>query len=124
MAGNYENMPSRISTCPDSPNCVSSKAEPGGHYIDPVVYAGTLENARLRLLEVIADFSRARVLTEESAYLHVVFTSLVFKFEDDVEFEFDDSEKLIHLKSASRTGYSDFGVNRRRIEAIREKFRR
>jgi len=115
-------MQSRFSACPDSPNCVSSRAGPGRHYIEPIGYRGTLENARLRLLEVIADFSRVRVLREEHAYLHVVFTSLVFRFEDDVEFEFDDSEKMIHLRSASRTGTSDFGVNRRRMESIREKF--
>ncbi|HXK55510.1 MAG TPA: DUF1499 domain-containing protein, partial [Gammaproteobacteria bacterium] len=72
--------------------------------------------------EVITDFSRARVVREESAYLHVIFTSLLFRFDDDAEFEFDDDAKLIHLKSASRTGYFDFGVNRRRLETIREKF--
>ena len=122
MAGDYGVMQNRFSTCPDTPNCVSSRAGPGGQYIDPIKYGGTLENARLRLLEVIVDFSRARVVREERAYLHLVFTSLVFRFVDDVEFEFDDSEKLIHMKSASRTGTSDFGVNRRRLESIREKF--
>lgn len=115
-------MQSRFTTCPDTPNCVFSKSGAGRHYIDPIGYDGTLENARLQLLEVIADFSRARVVGDESAYLHVVFTSLVFRFVDDVEFEFDDNEKVIHLRSASRSGYSDFGVNRRRMESIREKF--
>lgn len=115
-------MQGRITTCPDTPNCVSSRAGPGRHYIEPIGYDGTLEYARLRLLEVIADYSRARVEREENAYLHVVFTSPVFRFEDDVEFEFDHSNKRIHLKSASRTGYWDFGANRRRLESIREKF--
>ncbi|MCP5428429.1 MAG: DUF1499 domain-containing protein [Chromatiaceae bacterium] len=115
-------MQGRITTCPDTPNCVSSRAAPGRHYIEPIDYDGTLEHARLRLLEIIADFSRARVVREEQAYLHVVFTSLVFRFEDDVEFEFDHGEKRIHLKSASRIGYWDFGANRRRLESIREKF--
>ncbi|MCB1752319.1 MAG: DUF1499 domain-containing protein [Gammaproteobacteria bacterium] len=115
-------MQSRFSVCPDTPNCVSSRSRPGRNHIDPIDYTGTLESARLRLLEVITDFSRARVVREESAYLHVIFTSLLFRFDDDAEFEFDDDAKLIHLKSASRTGYFDFGVNRRRLETIREKF--
>ena len=117
-------MQSRLAACPDTPNCVSSRAGSGKRHIDPIVYDGTLEYARLRLLEAVADFSRARLIREENAYLHVVFTSLLFRFEDDVEFEFDDDEKQIHMRSASRTGYSDFGVNRRRLESIREKFNR
>lgn len=115
-------MNSRFKDCPESPNCVSSRAAPGSHYIAPINYTGTMENARLRLLEIVADFVRARVVKEEDAYLHLEFTSLVFRFVDDLEFEFDDSKKLIHLRSASRTGYSDFGVNRRRCEAIRDLF--
>ena len=122
VAGDYPVMQSRFSNCPETPNCVSSSAHSGRHYIEPIGYEGTLDNARLRLLEVIADSARAHVVKQEDAYLHVEFTSLLFRFVDDVEFEFDDAGKQIHLKSASRTGYADFGVNRRRLESIRERF--
>lgn len=117
-------MVSRFMGCPKTPNCVSSRATSGRNYIAAIEYNGTLENARLRLLEVIEDFPHSRILKEEETYLHVVFTSLIFRFADDVEFEFDDSDKLIHLKSASRKGRFDFGVNRRRCESIRELFNR
>ena len=58
----------------------------------------------------------------EEDYIHAEFVSYFFKFVDDVEFYFDPAQKLIQVRSASRTGYSDLGVNRRRIEAIREQF--
>ena len=59
------------------------------------------------------------------AYLHYEFTSLLLRFVDDVEFLFDEATKTVHFRSASRTGYSDLGVNRRRMEQmqalVREK---
>ena len=58
--GSDRDMQGRITTCPDTPNCVSSRAAPGRHYIEPIDYDGTLEHARLRLLEIIADFSLSR----------------------------------------------------------------
>lgn len=115
-------MQSRFKACPDTPNCVSSRAEAGSHHIEPIGYQGSTESARKRLLEVVAEFSNARVLHSENDYLHLVFTTQLFRFQDDVEFEFDDRQKLIHMRSASRTGHYDFGVNRRRLESIRQKF--
>ncbi|HXK55509.1 MAG TPA: hypothetical protein PLZ16_02585, partial [Gammaproteobacteria bacterium] len=53
--GSNRNMQSRFSVCPDTPNCVSSRSRPGRNHIDPIDYTGTLESARLRLLEVITD---------------------------------------------------------------------
>ncbi len=60
---------------------------------------------------------------EEEAYWHVEFRSRVFRFVDDVEFLFGPAGRQIHVRSASRVGYSDFGANRRRIEEIRALFR-
>jgi uncharacterized protein (DUF1499 family) len=62
---------------------------------------------------------RTKLVEENDSYLHYEFTSLLFRFVDDVEFLFDDESKTIHFRSASRTGYGDFGVNRRRMEVIR-----
>lgn len=65
---------------------------------------------------------RTRIRRDEAAYLHAEFRSLIFRFVDDVEFLLDADAGVIHVRSASRLGYSDLGVNRRRVEAIRQAF--
>ncbi|WP_420597789.1 DUF1499 domain-containing protein [Neptuniibacter sp.] len=68
---------------------------------------------------------RATVTETEGNYIRVKFVSLIFRFVDDVEFlilEKGPNEVLIHVRSASRLGYSDFGVNRKRVEKIRSRF--
>jgi uncharacterized protein (DUF1499 family) len=65
---------------------------------------------------------RAKVITDTGDYIHAEFTSRLFRFVDDVEFSFDDTNKLINFRSASRKGYSDLGVNRKRMEEIRKRF--
>jgi len=62
------------------------------------------------------------VVTFEGNYIRAESVSAILRFTDDVEFFFDDRQKLVHVKSASRVGYSDLGVNRRRIEKIRKLF--
>ncbi len=65
---------------------------------------------------------RARIITAQKGYIHAEFTSFLFRFVDDVEFVLDEGSKTIHVRSASRVGYSDLGVNRKRVEAIRSRF--
>jgi uncharacterized protein (DUF1499 family) len=72
-----------------------------------------------RLATIVRSLPRTTVVTETDAYLYVEFTSALFRFVDDVEFFADGNAKLIHVRSASRLGKSDLGVNRKRIEAIR-----
>jgi uncharacterized protein (DUF1499 family) len=110
----------KLRPCPASPNCVSSLSPDKAHYVDPLRYQDTRAEAKERLREVIASFPRARLVTIGDNYIHCEFTSALFRFVDDVEFHFDDAAKTIHLRSASRMGYSDLGVNRRRIEKIRK----
>ena len=64
----------------------------------------------------------ARVTEEQAGYLHAEFRSALVGFVDDVEFRMDECAGRIEVSSASRTGYYDFGVNRRRIEEIRARF--
>ena len=71
------------------------------------------------LKEVIRSLPRTKLLEEDESYLHYEFTSLLLRFVDDVEFLFDDETKTIHFRSASRTGYGDMGVNRKRMEQVR-----
>ena len=113
----------KLSPCPESPNCVSSQTQDKAHYIDPLRYQGTSAEARQRLLTVISSFPRTKITSLLDNYIHCEFTSALFRFVDDVEFYIDDSTKTIHLRSASRVGHSDLGVNRKRMEKIRIKFK-
>ena len=75
-----------------------------------------------RLIDVIQGMKRGRIITMEDHYIRAEFTSAFFRFVDDVEFYFDTEAKIIHMRSASRIGYSDFGVNRERLEKLRSLF--
>jgi uncharacterized protein (DUF1499 family) len=112
----------RLSPCPKSPNCVSSLSEDESHYVAPLAYETTLEEAREKLILIINSMKRSEIVTAETNYIHAIFKSALFRFVDDVEFSFDDQRKVIDVRSASRTGYSDLGVNRKRVEEIRKRF--
>jgi uncharacterized protein (DUF1499 family) len=112
----------RLAPCPASPNCVCSQGGDAGHGIEPLRYDGSGEAALQRLRAVLEAWPRTRVVTATNNYLHAECTSLVFRFVDDVEFLLDPGAGVIQCRSASRAGRSDFGVNRRRIEGIRQAF--
>jgi uncharacterized protein (DUF1499 family) len=112
----------KLSECPDSPNCVSSQTQMKGHTIEPLSYKGSLNDAKQALLSVITSLPRTKIIVDNDRYIHVTFTSLLMRFVDDVEFLFDDANKQIHVRSASRVGYSDMGVNRKRVENLRKLF--
>jgi uncharacterized protein (DUF1499 family) len=108
--------------CPASPNCVSSQSERPAYAIEPLAYKGSPDDARTHLLEVILSMKRSKLVAQQERYIRAEFTSAVFRFIDDAEFFIDDDQKVIHVRSAARLGYSDFGVNRKRIETIRKLF--
>jgi uncharacterized protein (DUF1499 family) len=109
----------QLAQCPSSPNCVSTQATDEGHAIAPFRYGKSRAEAKEALKDIVRTLSRTRLVEEDESYLHYEFTSLLFRFVDDVEFLFDDESKTIHFRSASRTGYGDLGVNRKRMEEIR-----
>lgn len=109
-------------SCPDSPNCVSSLSNNKKHFIEPFKYTGSFEDARQKLINILENTRRARRVTIERDHIQVEFRSLIFRFVDDVEFYFPADESIIHVKSASRSGYYDFGANRRRVEHLRAAF--
>jgi uncharacterized protein (DUF1499 family) len=115
-------IPTTLPDCPDKPNCVSSQAGDPAHAIEPFTYTGSARDAMRRLKSALSAEKRLTVVEERDAYLHAEARSLVFRFVDDVEFLLDTAHKLIHVRSAARTGYSDLGVNRRRVERIRRAF--
>jgi len=111
-----------LSPCPGTPNCVSSQGKNSQHRIHPITFEGSLELAKERLQRVINSMHGTRIITLEVLYWHVEFSTQVFRFIDDVEFFFDGPQSRIHVRSASRQGYWDLGVNRRRVETIRSRF--
>ena len=114
------NEPSKqLPPCPSSPNCVSTQAQDEGHAIAPISYRKSRAEAKEALKEVIRSLPRMQLVEEDQTYLHYEATSLLLRFVDDVEFLFDDDTKTIHFRSASRTGYGDLGVNRKRMEQLR-----
>jgi uncharacterized protein (DUF1499 family) len=110
----------KLSECPDSPNCVSSQTKMKGHMIEPLSYKGSLSDAKQALLSVITSLPRTKIIVDNDRYIYVTFTSRFMRFVDDVEFLFDDTNKQIDVRSASRVGYSDMGVNRKRVENLRK----
>ncbi len=112
----------KLAACPSSPNCVSSQAADADHRIEPLPIRTTPEEGMARLAEIIGAMPRTRIVAQNPDYLRAEFTSRIFRWVDDVEAYVDGDAKLIHLRSSSRTGYSDLGVNRSRIEAIRERY--
>ena len=114
-----------LTPCPKTPNCVNSQAVGEKQYIQPIRYAGTQQAARARLLQILQSSKRTKILTAQENYILAAFRSALFRFVDDVEFYFPEEqagESVIHVRSASRIGYYDFGANRKRIERIRSQF--
>ena len=103
----------RLAPCRRTPNCVSSQADPSDaeHYIAPL--KGTMEAVR----KAVASLPRATIVSEKQNYLHAEFRSKLLGYVDDVEFFYDGD--AIQVRSASRLGRRDFGVNRNRVERLR-----
>ena len=114
----------KLAACPNSPNCVSSQSASSDtiHFIQPLKYTSTLEKALADLKAVIESEPRTIIIKESSDYLYAEFKSALMGYVDDVEFYLDSSSNTIHVRSASRLGQSDLGVNRKRVETIRTKF--
>ncbi len=110
--------------CPDSPNCVSSQSADTQHFIKPFTFTDSPVDAMTRLKAALLNEKRVTIVKEEKTYLHAEIRSFIFRFVDDVEFTLIPEKGLIHIRSAARVGYSDLGVNRRRIERIRKIFQK
>lgn len=113
----------KLTPCPNTPNCVNSQSQDTTHKIEPLTYDSTPTEAMTALKSVIQAMERTKIITEQDNYLYTEFTTRLMGFVDDVEFFIDDRAKVIHVRSASRLGKSDLGVNRKRIETIRAKLR-
>ena len=110
----------RLAACPSSPNCVSTQAEDREHWIRPIDTEHADPLAVIR--QILQQLPRVTIVSDTDTYLHAEFRSRLFRFPDDVEFFCVPDTGRIHFRSASRLGHSDLGVNRARMEQIRERF--
>lgn len=108
-----------LAACPSTPNCVNSQTADPSHTIAPLRYSSTPETAFATLKQTIQAQPRTKIVSETENYLYAEFTSSLMGFVDDVEFYLDKPAGLIQVRSASRLGESDLGVNRQRVESIR-----
>ena len=108
--------------CPRSPNCVSSQATDERHRIAPLTFADEPETAWARLRMVLTGRADATLIEEQPGYLRLELRTTLFV--DDAEFLLEPVNRVIHVRSASRLGYSDLGKNRSRMEEIRAQFAR
>jgi uncharacterized protein (DUF1499 family) len=107
-----------------TPNNVNSQVDKNvdpGHYIEPLRYSGDAKQAWAALRQAIDGMQRVTVVKSEPNYLYAEFSTRLMAYVDDAEFYLDEKAGVIHVRSASRLGSSDFGVNRGRIESIRAK---
>ena len=119
----YGLVEGRLKQCPDKPNCVSSEfVSDAEHYIEPLVYSVDQATQVLPRLKMIIGEMGGSVQLEKADYLAATFTSSLFRFVDDLELRIDTVQKTIHLRSASRVGHSDLGVNRKRVERLKNAF--
>ena len=110
----------RLANCPSTANCVSTQAEDRDHWIAPLTMQAD-SSGDINVLEgIVSRMPRTRIVEKTPNYLRAEFRSALFRFVDDVEFYVEPESSQIHFRSASRVGRSDLGVNRARMEQIRE----
>lgn len=109
-----------LADCPKSPNCVSSRASDPDRQVAPLKGGENAEQARQRLTAVLDSLPRVSWTAPSDQRIEAQFTSLIFRFTDDVVFKIED-DGTIQVRSASRIGYSDLGANRSRVEMLRER---
>ena len=107
----------RLAACKRTPNCVSSQADAADreHYIAPITFRGSAADLR----RAVESMTRATVVKSERDYLYAEYRTRLMRYVDDLELYYDEKQGLVHVRSASRLGRRDFGVNRDRVEALR-----
>ena len=109
----------KLKPCPGPPNCVNSQAVDERHAIQGFSYTGSPDSARTKLLNLLSNTKDVAIISVKDDYVYTEFSTRLLRYVDDVEFYINDQEKIIHVRSASRLGYSDLGANRKRIENLR-----
>ena len=116
-------MCEQLAPCGNRPNCVCSRADAASHqHVKPFAVPGDATAAFDRLKSLLAGMPRTAIVTVTDDYLHAVCRTRL-GFADDLECRLCRAVGVIHVRSASRLGYYDFGVNRTRVEALRRRLR-
>ena len=113
----------RLARPQSTPNCVSSQADPSDaeHYIAPIAFKGDAAGAISAVRKAVEGMDDATIIRQDGGYLYAEFRTRLMRFVDDVEFLHDEKAGVIHVRSASRLGRRDFGVNRARVESLRAR---
>jgi uncharacterized protein (DUF1499 family) len=112
----------KLRPCPDKPNCISSEAgHPERNSVDPLPCPHDPVLAMQQLVRIIEGMG-GEIRMKDESYLWAIFRSKFFRFVDDLEIRIDQTNKLAHIRSGARTGYYDFGVNRKRVEKLQAQF--
>jgi len=112
----------KLSPCPSSPNCVSTQSSDPQHKIEALSFRGSKAQTMAAVVAVVGKMKRTTIITQREDYLHVEYRTKM-GFVDDVEFFLDEAHQTVHFRSASRVGYSDLGVNRKRMEDFTTLYR-
>jgi uncharacterized protein (DUF1499 family) len=118
-----DSEPSGFLDCPDTPNCVSSLAKNPNHRVEPFKLKKDSKTSWDIVRKTVGALPRTKIVSADNSDIHAECRSMVFRFVDDFMLHLTPSDGIIHIRSASRTGYSDFGVNHRRVENLRKKLR-
>ncbi|WP_320174577.1 DUF1499 domain-containing protein [Maridesulfovibrio sp.] len=111
----------KLTPCPSSPNCVSTQETGKGHSAQAFKASGSNEQVMKKLRSCIKKMG-GKITSRSGPYLHAEFRSRWFRFVDDLECIYDEAEGKIDVRSAARLGYSDFGVNKKRVDELRRLF--
>jgi len=113
----------KLAKCPDKPNCVCSEQKDDvNHYIDSIAIPQNTTFDSLPILKNIILDMGGTIQAESENYVAATFSSSIFGFADDFEIRIDPVQKVIHIRSAARVGYSDMGVNKKRTESLRKQY--
>jgi uncharacterized protein (DUF1499 family) len=107
--------------CPDTPNCVSSLAKNPKYRVEPLKLKNDPKTSWDMVKKTVELLPRTKIVSADNSDIHAECKSLIFRFVDDLTLHLIPSNGIVHIRSVSRIGYSDLGVNRRRVENLRKK---
>lgn len=107
-----------LSSVPRSPNAVSSQSDDPEKKVNPFPYKNSTVETKQAVLNVLEKYGKIKIITNNKNYIHAVSKSGVMRYKDDLEFYFDEKLQVVHFRSASRIGYSDMGLNRKRYNIL------
>ncbi len=110
-----------FSACPETPNCINSQAENEAQKIDGFLLNTKHPSSWKRLVDMVDKIPRSKITHQTGNYIHAEISSALWGFIDDLQLYLTASDNHVAIKSAARSGYTDFGVNRKRLENLRQQ---